>query len=295
MYVTITVFLVLIFFIMILFHFRKRSVIRKICILSQEEKCFLLNEIVKPLGYCYDSQQDIFSSTRDAWQGDFGYTSLYDRGAPLFNMVFDCQPVCFDYDGRTWLIEFWKGQYGINTGAEIGIYYADSILSPAERNKALFQRVSDEEMLPLRLNLYRDGKPLASLAQIHWWLTIFCTGIFSRPEQLSICLTITFPNREMQKAFSNALMDLGYSSGRIQQIGTTVLFSFCQSPPCKVSHSILQCLIRKIAQMQNRLFCKCFLFITRPFQSTADRLLYLYFYLPFAFRRTLRLHRFHKF
>mgnify|MGYP000621142798 CR=1 FL=1 len=50
----------------------------------------------------------------------------------------------FDYQGKTWLLEFWKGQYGINTGAEIGIYRADTLLSPAQRPYTLFHTVPDE-------------------------------------------------------------------------------------------------------------------------------------------------------
>lgn len=64
-------------------------------------------------------------------------------------MVFNALPVYFDYDGRTWLIEFWKGQYGLHTGCEIGVYCSDRILRPAERSAELFHAVSDEELLPM--------------------------------------------------------------------------------------------------------------------------------------------------
>ena len=30
--------------------------------------------------------------------------------------VFMCLPVYFDYGGKTWLMEFWKGGYGITAG-----------------------------------------------------------------------------------------------------------------------------------------------------------------------------------
>ena len=33
-------------------------------------------------------------------------------------MVFETLPVYFDYAGKTWLIQIWKGQYGICTGCE---------------------------------------------------------------------------------------------------------------------------------------------------------------------------------
>ena len=55
--------------------------------------------------------------------------------APRFQMVFDALPVYFDYQKKTWLIEFWKGQYGINTGAEIGIYTGSGRWKVKERQR----------------------------------------------------------------------------------------------------------------------------------------------------------------
>ena len=121
MYLTISIIVLIAIVCLIVFHWRKKKIICKICCMSDMHKCRLLNELVEPLGYNYYSKQDIFSSRLDAWQKDFGYGAIYDRGAPYFNMVFDSYPVYFDHDGKTWLIEFWKGQYGINTGSEVGI------------------------------------------------------------------------------------------------------------------------------------------------------------------------------
>ena len=106
-------FLIILFAIvcLILFHWKKKRIIRKICCLSMCDKCKFLNELVAPLGYEYDVGQDIFTSTTDAWQKYYGYTDFYDKAAALGSMIFDCQPVYFNYDNRTWLIEFWKGQY----------------------------------------------------------------------------------------------------------------------------------------------------------------------------------------
>ncbi|MEI3236147.1 MAG: DUF4474 domain-containing protein [Lachnospira sp.] len=89
----------------------------------------LLDELMQPFGFLSCPQQNVITSDIDSWQRTFGYTRLFDYSAPHFKMVFDCEPVYFDYDNRTWLIEFWKGQYGISCGAEIGIYRADTILS----------------------------------------------------------------------------------------------------------------------------------------------------------------------
>ena len=109
-------FLVLLFF-FCLNHWRRKKIIQKVRCMCMKEKCCILDELIAPFGYAYLPAQDIFTSRLDVWQRDFGYCTLYDKAAFRFNMVFDCLPVYFEYDGRTWLLELWKGQYGINTGA----------------------------------------------------------------------------------------------------------------------------------------------------------------------------------
>ena len=134
-------------------HFRKKAVIQKICGMSSCEKADRLCELLHPWGFTYLPSMDVLSSEKDAWQRAFGYHAAFDRSAPHFHMIFDCEPVYFDYRGETWLIEFWKGQYGINTGGEISVYHAGRLLGQKERKNAHFQSVSDDQMLPLSMEL----------------------------------------------------------------------------------------------------------------------------------------------
>lgn len=255
--------------------------------MSASDKCLLLNELTSPFGYCYDSRQDIFSSLKDAWQREFGYSYFYDKSASRFNMVFDCLPVYFDYGGKTWLLEFWKGQYGINTGAEIGLYHANRLISPEERKLTLFASASDEEMLHFSFRLTKDTD-LAAVSAKHWWLTCFLMGTFSQPEDLSMEIAITFPDCNMRDAFLNGLMECGYNQCNICLCGLTVQLVF-QTPA--YTHCGWLCRFhRKFALCMNWIFCRLFLWITKPFCTSADRLLYLWFYVPFAFRKTFRLH-----
>jgi len=262
--------------------------------MSQTEKCHLLNELIQPFGYHYLPCQDIFFSTFEAWQREFGYLYGYDCFAPFFNMVFDSEPVYFNYDDRTWLIEFWKGQYGINTGAEIGIYCADKIISFQQRKKELFHTVSNEEIPIFSMELYRDGKQeeqkIASLSMPHWWLAAFRMGCFSKPQNLRTDFCINFPDKRMGQAFAEALQELGYQKQSIQICGARICFSFTE-PFSPVACGFFTKFIRLMAQWKNAVFCRIYLLFTRPFCQTADRLLYLYFYLPFAFRCCLRLRR----
>jgi hypothetical protein len=58
----------------------------------------------------------------DALQRNFGYAYGYDFAALGMSFILDCEPIFFDYDGKHWMIELWKGQYGLESGCEIGVY-----------------------------------------------------------------------------------------------------------------------------------------------------------------------------
>ena len=47
-------------------------------------------------------------------------------------MIIDCEPICFMYGGKNWMIELWKGQYGLETGGEIGVYNAAENRPPTQ-------------------------------------------------------------------------------------------------------------------------------------------------------------------
>ncbi|MDO4311887.1 MAG: DUF4474 domain-containing protein [Eubacteriales bacterium] len=265
--------------------------------MPSRERCQLLNKIIHPFGYQYFPCEDVFVSTFDAWQREFGYAYSYDRLAPYFNMVFDSEPVYFNYKNRTWLIEFWKGQYGINTGAEIGIYCADEIVPVHHRKRELFHTVSDEDIPVFSMALYRrsavGGEELLNLSMSHWWLAGFCMGSFSNPDELYADICIQFPNCDMLCAFTDALIELGYDDCSLRICGSRICFSY-QTALTPDSRCFITSLVRQTAQWKNNLFCRIYLLAARPFCSTADRLIYLYFYAPLIFRRCLRLRKIRK-
>lgn len=298
MYLFFGIFFVLALLCILLFHRRKACIIKKVCSMSQTEKCRLLNELILPFGYQYLPCQDIFYSDFDAWQRDFGYRHSYDCSAPFFNMVFDCEPIYFNYDNRTWLVELWKGQYGINTGAEIGIYCADSIVPLQKRKRTHFHTIANEDIPNFTMNLRRmedhKASEIASLSMPHWWLAAFRMGCFSRPGNLCADFCISFTDCGMAYAFADALSELGYDICAPQICDSCVCLAF-RDPFTPVPGGCLSLPIRCLAQWKNLLFCKVYRFATRPFCCTVDRLLLLYFYLPFGFRHCLRLRRCKKF
>lgn len=292
MYFSFAIIIFLLLFVVVSATCRKRWAIKKVCSMNCCDKCELFNSLIEPFGYCYDPSQDIISSRNDAWQREAGYTALFDRAAPFLNMVFDYLPIYFTYEGRTWLIELWKGQYGINTGAEVGVYYADRILTDEELSTAHFQCVEDKDMLPVSLLLIKENSLLARVAKKTWWLTVFCMGLFSRPSSLFLNVSICFPDYDMLHSFLNALYQTGFSKQSIQICGLKISFGFEGSGEC--SYCFWQRIIRSWAQFWNRILCKIFLLITRYFTLTIDRMLYLYYLLPFAFRRMLHPRKYRK-
>lgn len=313
LYIIIPVVLLLLIAIsIIVFHFKKKAVIKKVRSLSTAEKNQLLDELAEPVGYTYEACQDIFVSRVDAPQKIFGYNTLYDFSAPYFNMIFDYETIYFDYRGRTWLIEMWKGQYGINTGCELGIYYADEVISPEQYNSTHFKAVDARDMLDISLKLNRRRRAkrstkktapaagntkqassfsnsqqytqLGHVQSRHWWLTIFNMGKFTKPKELFVNTAIRFRDYPMMynflDSFRQTLPDTTYKVS-----GLTVYFTFAKS---NRKYSFFRRMVRRIALLSCRIYCKWFNYLTRPFQRSGDKLVYAYYYLPFIVRRMFR-------
>ena len=292
MYVTLFILFLIAFICMIFCHFRRKKIICRVKCMDKCQKCSMLEELAAPFGYVYHCCCGFFSSTIDAWQKAAGYTWFYDYMAPRFQMVFDALPVYFDYQKKTWLIEFWRGQYGINTGAEVGIYHADRLLSEAEYQVAHFAAADEHEMLSCSLHLCETDGTYVQISEKHWWLTAFIPGVFSCPQDLRLKAAVYFPNEEMMDAFHCGLCRAGYPAEEITIQNLCLSFTFHR--PLPVHYGLFTRFHRWLSQCLNRIYCRLFVWITRPFVCTEDRVLYLYFYLPFCFRRLMRLHRFHR-
>lgn len=268
---------------------KKQRAVRKVCAMTLSEKCSLLEGLIAPFGYCYERCQDIISSRNDAWQRELGYTALFDRNAAHFNMVYDWLPVYFDYENRTFLAEFWKGQYGINSGGEIALYCAEEIISPKMRSTAHFDAVSDEAMLSMAFCLTKNGHMLSSVTKRTWWLTSFSMGVFSKPQELYLNASFSFRSHAMLQAFLNALSETGLPKEYVHVCGQQVHLQFGNLPKRRLS--FIQRFSRCRAQLLNRFFCRLFLVTTGFFTLTIDRLLYLYYLLPGCFFRCFKLRR----
>jgi hypothetical protein len=201
----------------------------------------LLANGVYAAGFLYDPGQDIIYSRRDPLQRQFGYAYGYDVAALGMNAILDCEPIFFDYAGKHWMIELWKGQYGLETGCEIGVYNRSinstspiySLLDATvgvrsgdsnPSHNLFFDCANDNELLVMSSTLHRNGQVLFFRGpERHWWLTGFKWGVYSRPQDLTMDVSITCLDATMCTALVGALQAMGYT---VKTVANTVTFTF---------------------------------------------------------------------
>jgi hypothetical protein len=248
-----------------------------------------LENAIKTAGYAYDSAQDIFYSRKDAWQRSMGYCRLYDEASATFGMIIDCEPIYFEYDGKKWLIEFWKGQYDLTTGCEIGVYVtdrADIDITDAFRG-TFYQCASDKDLLDLGYCLIKNQKPLFSGYDKHWWLTGFQVGEFSEPSELTMNIGIVLNTKQMRDAFLQGMYAAGYLENEIGVIGNRISFLFdkprTQQPLTRTKPT------DELTQRKNELLCEAYQSITGPYHSFPEKMNAIKRQAPWLYKKILNL------
>lgn len=265
-------------FLIVFIYFRKKWAIKKVKNNTLEEKIFAINAILNPFGFEFDPWQDIVISKNEAWQRDLGYSNFYDMNAPFFNIVMDCEPIYFDYGNKHYRLEFWKGQYGITTGAEIGLYIRDF---NTNLKKSIYRSATNEERLEVCFHLFKKCY-MFSRSGLSWWLTGFDVGKFSKPEDLKMTAAVRFPNEEMRNAFIKGLLNAGYAENKININCNEVSIDFCYPNNFKLNK--YRKIIRIFAQIFNRINCSLYMWITKPFNRTIDKLDYLRYLAPCLYK-----------
>ncbi|GEM_PF-838265 len=168
------------------------------------------------LGFSYDAKDGAFYASTYAWQRTFGYTYLYDVAAPLIVCCFDTSRIFFDYNGMEWMVQLWKGQYGlVLNGCEIGLYYRDFDDDElVDANGRKFYKCADDEMLmQMELTMYKNDTLFFHRSkQYSWWLTGFKPGVLDSTgytaestQVLKVSATIYFMEEAMMDAFIGGL------------------------------------------------------------------------------------------
>jgi hypothetical protein len=170
-------------------------------------------------GFKYSTKDKCFIASEDASQRNFGYDEGSDESAPAIAITYDTIRVKFDYDGMEWMVQYWKGQYGmVMVGAEIGVYNR-----PAGTAGTHYECANDETKLLQSMTVYRrvDGKYNQLFARSPsrtWWCTGFIPGTLGAAQynvpveatrELRVDSKITMASPEMAQAFVAGLKEVG--------------------------------------------------------------------------------------
>ena len=187
------------------------------------------------LGYKYSFRDDYYyTNDKQCWQSNFGFAKLYDLIAPYVLLEYDYVRVYFTYEDKDWMIQLWKGQYGLLFyGAEQGVYTRAH--SDKEINAFTFYRCADQsDWLNMEMTLYHDTgdgtfeRELTREYGEYWWCTGFKSGHLRQQEpasELRTVGTIVCKDPEMTRLFSDGLEQLGFT--RKSTKAALDLDSFC--------------------------------------------------------------------
>lgn len=157
------------------------------------------------LNYSYSNTGNYFYTDDNPWQRNFGFNRIYDMSSAFIVLYYDTVRVKYPYGGYNWMVQMWKGQYGlIFIGSEIGLYY--------QKGSGVHYECATEDMeIMMQMTLYRDGRsaplftrPYAS----HWWTTAFVPGKlkqFSDRSELTMVGKLTFKTEAEAKLFCSSL------------------------------------------------------------------------------------------
>lgn len=165
------------------------------------------------LSYLYNENEQFFYVEDDPWQRQFGFNKIYDGAANFAVMYYDTVRVKFNYAGKDWMIQMWKGQYGmVFIGAEIGVYTKDP-----SRTVDHYECASDADSLKMQMSLYDGDKWLFTRKyDTYWWVTGFVPGTLTRFNDrsgLTVLAMITLKDQAMTGHFLEALKDNGFKKG----------------------------------------------------------------------------------
>ena len=180
-----------------------------------------LKRFSQSLKFKYDPETDSWTVVGPDGKdtGLFGFEETYDNVSGAGAISYDTIRVKFNYNNKEWMMQYWKGQYGlVLIGAELGLYNRD----PGSTNSTYYNCVTDAEKLNMSVKVYRqdadDQNKYNLLFQrsptTTWWLTGFTPGTLSagsyvvNPDQtakLRAEYVINFQTAEQAQAFIGGL------------------------------------------------------------------------------------------
>ncbi len=177
------------------------------------------------LGYRYNYDGDYYyTDDVDCWQKYFGFNFIYDTIAPLYWIEYDYVRVFFTYEGKDWMVQMWKGQYGlVFYGSEIGVYNKPEGKSTASLI-AHYGAATDEPDIKIGNTMYRQNARSGEYEMeythpydTHWWNAGFIPGHLRRTgrcDELRTVSHITLKDEQMAALFAEGLDECGFRAVR---------------------------------------------------------------------------------
>lgn len=179
------------------------------------------------LGYQYSYIDDYYyTNDKDCWQYDYGFGPIYDLVAPYILLEYDYVRVFFTYEDKDWMVQLWKGQYGLLFyGSEMGIYNKPH--SDNEDNIFTFYNCPPEEdWLGMEMTMYHQnlkGEYVRELSRDYdkyWWCTGFKGGqlrVQEPADELRMTVRITMKDEEMTRLFVDGLKECKFTQAKSKE------------------------------------------------------------------------------
>lgn len=178
-----------------------------------------------------------YTDDKECWQKNFGFNEVYDAFAPLTMMYYDTVRTTFEYGGKEWLIQTWKGQYGMAfVGGEVGIYTRN--LGSIGTH---FVCADKSDWLNMEMAFMWDEYETGEYRAVfnrnyekYWWATGFVVGfpngsLRQTLKEFRLVTHITFKDTEMANAFCEAFEANGFK--RVSKLNNNEPDTFVQVGP----------------------------------------------------------------
>lgn len=179
------------------------------------------------LSYQYSYVDDYYyTNDKEAWQYNFGFGKIYDFVSPYILLEYDYIRVFFTYENKDWMLQMWKGQYGmIFYGGEIGIYNREHS-EEGVNEWTMYACPAEEDWLKMEMTLWHEelnGEWVREFTREYddyWWCTGFKNGHLRQEEpadELRMTGRITLKDAEMTKLVSEGLAECGFGQSSTKE------------------------------------------------------------------------------
>lgn len=178
-----------------------------------------------------------YTDDKECWQKNFGFNEVYDTFAPVTMMYYDTVRTTFEYGGKEWLIQTWKGQYGMAfVGGEVGVY-TRSLGSIGSHYVCADKSDWLNMEMAFMWDEYETGEYRAVFNrnyEKYWWATGFVVGfpngsLRQTLKEFRLVTHITFKDTEMANAFCEAFEANGFR--RVSKLNNNEPDTFVQVGP----------------------------------------------------------------